>query len=73
MDSGQSWREIGKNLLFRDCRRFQICHISDLVHSVDVIGFSDRSAGKGFTCNAGDHSSIPGLGRSTGEGIGYPL
>ena len=24
-------------------------------------------------CNAGDPSSIPGLGRSTGEGIGYPL
>ena len=25
------------------------------------------------TCNAGDPSSIPGLGRSPGEGIGYPL
>ena len=25
------------------------------------------------TCNAGDPSSVPGLGRSTGEGIGYPL
>ena len=24
-------------------------------------------------CNAGDPSSIPGSGRSTGEGIGYPL
>ena len=24
-------------------------------------------------CNAGDPGSIPGLGRSTGEGIGYPL
>ena len=23
--------------------------------------------------NAGDPGSIPGLGRSTGEGIGYPL
>ena len=29
--------------------------------------------GKESTCNAGDPSSIPGLGRSTGEGIGYPL
>ena len=28
---------------------------------------------KEFTCNAGDLSSIPGLGRSAGEGIGYPL
>ena len=25
------------------------------------------------TCKAGDPGSIPGLGRSTGEGIGYPL
>ena len=31
------------------------------------------SAGKESTCNAGDPSSILGLGRSPGEGIGYPL
>ena len=29
--------------------------------------------GKEFTCNAGDPGSIPGMGRSAGEGIGYPL
>ena len=28
---------------------------------------------KEFACNAGDPSSIPGSGRSTGEGIGYPF
>ena len=28
---------------------------------------------KKTTCNAGNPSSIPGSGRSTGEGIGYPL
>ena len=31
------------------------------------------SAGKESACNAGDPSSIPGLGRYPGEGIGYPL
>ena len=31
------------------------------------------STGKESTCNAGDPSSIPGLGRSPGEGISYPL
>ena len=31
------------------------------------------SAGKESACNAGDPSSIPGWGRSPGEGIGYPL
>ena len=33
----------------------------------------DSSVGKKSACNAGDPSSIPGSGRSTGEGIGYPL
>ena len=28
---------------------------------------------KNLACNAGDPGSIPGLGRSSGEGIGYPL
>ena len=31
------------------------------------------SVGKESACNAGDPSSIPGWGRSAGEGIGYPL
>ena len=38
-----------------------------------VLGFPGRSVGKESTCNAGDPGSIPGLGRSAGEGIGYPL
>ena len=37
------------------------------------LGFPGSSAGKEFTCNAGDTSSIPRLGRSPGEGKGYPL
>ena len=37
------------------------------------MGFPHSSVGKEFTCNAGDPGSIPGLGRSAGEGIGYPL
>ena len=35
-------------------------------------GFPGSSVGKESACNAGDPSSIPGSGRSTGEGIGYP-
>ena len=37
------------------------------------LGFPHGSAGKESTCNAGDPSSIPGSGRSSGEGIVYPL
>ena len=36
-------------------------------------GFPDGSVGKESACNAGDPSSIPGLVRSAGEGIGYLL
>ena len=37
------------------------------------LGFLHSSVGKESTCNAGDPGSIPGLGRSTGEGTGYPV
>jgi len=37
------------------------------------LGFPGGSAGEESACNAGDLSSIPGLGRSPGEGKGYPL
>ena len=36
-------------------------------------GFPCGSDGKESTCNAGDPGSIPGLGRSPGEGKGCPL
>ena len=35
--------------------------------------FPDSSVGRESACHAGDPSSIPGLGRSAGEGKGYPL
>ena len=47
---------------------------SDTLHgSKFTLGFPGDSAGKESTYNVGDPSSIPGLGRSPGEGIGYPL
>ena len=36
-------------------------------------GFPGSSVGKESACNAGDPGSIPGLGRSVGEGLGSPL
>ena len=38
-----------------------------------VVGFHCGSAGKGSACNVGDLVSITGLGRSPGEGKGYPI
>ena len=37
------------------------------------MGFPDSSVDKESACNAGDPGLIPGLGRSPGEGIGYPF
>ena len=61
-------------LLFRS-RRTLNCYKSILGPRVKctlnpVIG---HSVGKESSCNSGDPGSTPGLGRSTGEGIGYPL
>ena len=45
--------------------QLQICFFSR--------GFPDGSVGKASACNAGDPGSIPGSGRSPGEGNGNPL
>ena len=37
------------------------------------VGFPGGSDGKASACNAGDPGSIPGSGRSPGEGNGNPL
>ena len=43
-----------------------------VTHS-SLLGLPCGSAGKESACNWGDLGSIPGLGRSPGEGKGYPL
>ena len=43
------------------------------VPALQIWDFPGGSAGKESACNAGDPGSIPELGRSTGEGIGYLL
>ena len=46
------------------------------IYMLDFItfwGLHDSSVGKESACNAGEPGLIPGSGRSTGEGIGYPL
>ena len=37
------------------------------------LGFPSSSGGKEAACKTGDPNLIPGLRRSAGEGIGYPL
>ena len=67
-------------LLFRPAVHFELhLHMCISVryifmgHDIKYMGFPGGSTGKEFACNAGVPSSIPGLGRSPREGIGYPL
>ena len=45
-----------------------LCRVSNA-----PLGFPDSPVGKESACNAGDPDLIPGLGRFTGQGIGYSL
>jgi len=51
---------------------YRIFHLGNSNYLTTII-FPDSSAGKESICNEGDPGLILGLGRSPGEGIGYPL
>ena len=57
---------------FDSCIR-KICRRRDRLPTSAFLGFPFGSAGKESACNAGDLGAVPGLGRSPGEGKGYPL
>ena len=63
--------KLGSILLISGHVQFRVKKIGCVCAS--VLGFPYSSVGKESTCNAGDPGLIPGLGRSSGEGIGYPL
>ena len=70
----RNWRslitQIQRYLLLTLCILIYIYIVLLLLLSKRVL---DSSVGKESACNEGDPSSIPGSGRSPGEGIGYPL
>ena len=47
--------------------------LTSLENSLHTLALPDSSVGKESACSAGDLGSIPGSGRSPGEGNGYPL
>ena len=63
-----------KALLFED-KELKSCPLSVLfrVSLIAWWGFPGGSDSKESICNEGDLGSVPGLGRSPGEGNGYPL
>ena len=54
-------------------QKFKYVTINFIVTYLNIsLGFSCGSDGKESICNVGDLGSIPGLGRSPGEGNNYP-
>ena len=51
----------------------EVCWRRDSLPTEVLLGFPCGSADKESACSVGDLGSIPGLGRSPGEGKGYPL
>ena len=66
-----SWRSFLCSSSVYSCHLFLISSAS--VRRSFCQGSSDSSVGKESACNVGDLGLFPGLGRSPGEGKGYPL
>ena len=66
-----------KNLSFKYLKYlgtlFFMSNLKNFLQIWQILGFPNSSVGKESACNAGDPSSIPGSGKSTGERIGYSI
>ena len=68
------WEKVEMSTVILDWTQQYVCEcIAFYISMQRDRGFPGGSDGKESTCNAGDLSSIPGLGRSPGEGHGNPL
>ena len=70
-----SYKTLSNCMLLFSLGRVQITNDMNLSlpQLIKYMGFPGGSDVKESACNAGDLGSIPGLGRSPGEGKGYPL
>ena len=68
---GSCWKEKVSGAMERICVSLGV--VLTQIHIYIRMGFPGGSNGKESACNAGDLASIPGWGRSPGEGNGNPL
>ena len=61
------------NILFHILFQYGLSQDIEYSFLCYTVGFPYSSVGKESICNAGDLGSIPGSGRSPGEGLGNPL
>ena len=70
----QTWYEVNiTSLWIEGLELVGIEGDGNLGSTINRMGFPCSSVDKESACNAGDPGSIPGLGRSPGEGNGNPL
>ena len=68
------WKWIWQSFSFSFFFPIKVTHTHTHTHThIYILGFPCGSAGKETACNVGDQSSTPGLGKSPGDGKGYPL
>ena len=71
---GQWWPDAGLVALSIAVRAWDLLkEVTIIFITSAIVGFPCSSVGKEPACSAGDPGSIPGLGRSPGEGNGNPL
>ena len=74
--SGSFWKENGLSysVVVKENRGQSSAHSELIAHFTFLfLGFPGGSGSKESACNVGDMGSIPGLGRSPGEGNGNPF
>ena len=72
---GRATYTLWPGIILRNLEQASLCSVTgqNRRQFFSGLGFPCGSAGKESACNVGDLGSIPGLGRSPGEGKGYPL
>ena len=75
LGSLRPWMKIPTSRVYLSLPFQLFCVLCHAIHVSPFLpgGFPDSSDGKESACNAGDPGSIPGLGRSFGEGTCNPL
>ena len=73
MDYKRIWHDLATKQQRVTERLYGVLKIYVWIPPLTSSGFPCGSAGKESTCNVGDPDLIPRLGRSPGEGNGFPL
>ena len=64
---------LDEKIMIAQAQQWKIIEVYMKLPTMGYLGFPDNLVGKESACNEGDPESIPRLGKSAGEGMGYPL